>query len=49
MVVYDCDDPGQLERLTERAEAEDLVRNRLLQTFAPDSVPEARNRGFRPL
>jgi hypothetical protein len=48
MVVYDCDDPGQFAELSERVEHEDLLRKRLIQTFAPDSVPEARNRGFRP-
>lgn len=48
MVVYDCDDPDQFSVLSARIESDDLVRRRLVQTFAPDTVPEARNRGFRP-
>lgn len=48
MVVYDCDDPGQFAELSQRFENEDLLRRLLLQTFAPDTVPEAKNRGFRP-
>jgi hypothetical protein len=36
MVVYDCDDE------------EDLVSANLLASFAPDTLAEARNRGFRP-
>jgi len=47
MVVYDTDDPGQAEALRARAEAEDLLGRNLLQGFAPDDLPEARNRGFR--
>lgn len=49
MVVHDCDDDEQAERLRERVEAEDLLGRKLLQSFAPDTLPEARNRGFRPV
>lgn len=46
MVVYDCDDAGDLAELERRAAADDLFARNLLQTFAPDELPEARNRGF---
>ena len=48
MVVYDCDDPEQFAALSARIDDDDLVRLRLIQTFGPDTVPEAQNRGFRP-
>lgn len=48
MRVYDCDDPEQFARLERRAETDDLLRRNLLMGFAPDSLPEAANRGFRP-
>lgn len=48
MVVYDQDDEAQSEALLARVEADDLFDRDLLQTFAPDTVEEARNRGFRP-
>ena len=46
MRVYDCDDPTQFEALSERAASLDGAN--LLQTFGPDTMVEARNRGFRP-
>ncbi len=49
MVVCDCDDEAQFARLSERVEREDLLGRKLLSSFAPDSLAEARNRGFRPL
>jgi hypothetical protein len=48
MVVYDCDDESSLSALQARADVEDLVGRRLISTFGPDSLAEARNRGFRP-
>lgn len=48
MRVYDCDDAEQFERLSERVRAEDLPGRNMLQSFAPDELAEARNRGFRP-
>ena len=48
MRVYDCDDQAQFESLEERVTADDLVGRKLVQSFAPDSVDEAKNRGFRP-
>ena len=46
MVVYDCDDEGQFAELSERVVSEDLVAKKLLSSFAPDEISEARNRGF---
>ncbi len=46
MVVYDCDDEEQFEELSERVDQEQLVERKLIQSFAPDTVDEARNRGF---
>ncbi len=48
MTVYDTDDPEQYEAVAARIEAEDLLERNLLQTFGPDEVAEARNRGFSP-
>lgn len=49
MVVYDCDDPAQFRMLEERVESDDLVERTMVQTFAPDTLFEAANRGFRPM
>lgn len=41
-VVHDvdaCDDPAVIE---------ELLRAETFTCFAPDSIPEARNRGYRP-
>jgi hypothetical protein len=46
MVVYDCDDPDQFAELSQRLEQDDLMKLDLIQTFGPDTIPEARNRGF---
>ena len=48
MAVYDCDDPQQFEQVRQRIEDDDLAGRKLIQTFGPDTLPEARNRGFRP-
>jgi hypothetical protein len=48
MRVYDCDDEPQFEEVQRRVDEEDLVGRKLMQAFAPDTVEEARNRGFRP-
>ena len=49
MRVYDCDHPDQFAALEERMTTDDLTARKLVQTFGPDTLPEARNRGFRPL
>ena len=46
MIVYDCDDSDQFEEISRRAEDDDLLGRNVLQSFAPDSLDEARNRGF---
>lgn len=48
MVVYDTDDADQAAALAVRVEEDGLYQNNLLQTFGPDEIPEARNRGFHP-
>ncbi len=48
MIVYDCDVPEEFERLETIVDEEGLVAANQIQTFAPDTVDEARNRGFRP-
>ena len=46
MVVYDCDDTDEFAALEARLAADDLLDRTLLQSFAPDTLAEARNRGF---
>ena len=48
MRVYDCDDEAQFQALRGRVEAEDLIGRALVASFSPDTLAEARNRGFRP-
>ena len=48
MRVYDCDSAEQLAAIEERIEDDDLFAANLLSTFAPDTLAETRNRGFRP-
>ena len=48
MTVYDCDDEAQFSVLSSRAADDDVVGRRMVQTFGPDTLAEARNRGFAP-
>ena len=48
MVVHDTDDEEQSAALRARVESEDLLDRDLLQGFGPDTLSEARNRGYRP-
>ena len=48
MRVHDCDDEAVLAFLEERLAGDGLLRLNLIQTFGPDTLAEARNRGFRP-
>ena len=48
MTVYDCDDAADFAALESRMETRDLVAERMLQAFGPDSLAEAVNRGFGP-
>ncbi len=47
MTVFDCDDDEQYAALVDRVEDGDLVATNGLQSFSPDTVAEARNRGFK--
>ncbi len=49
MRVYDTDDDVQSEALSDRIATENLLHRRKLQSFGPDSLPEARNRGFKAI
>ncbi len=49
MVVYDTDDPGQEAILETRVVGDDLISATLISTFGPDSIEEARSRGFKPV
>lgn len=46
MRAYDCDDESQFSVL--EARAEELGTQNVFQAFGPDTLTEARNRGFRP-
>lgn len=48
MTVYDTEDAAQRSSLESRLEEDDLLGLRLVQTYGPDTLAEARNRGFRP-
>ena len=47
MIVHDCDDADHFAALEERAEQQDLMGEKLLQAFGPDTLAEAQNRGFQ--
>ena len=47
MRFYDTDDDAQAQLLRVRIDEEQLLKDRLLQTFGPDTDAEARNRGFK--
>ena len=49
MRVHDCDDPSQFDELNARLGLDGLLGGNLLQSFAPDTLEEAMNRGFRPI
>ena len=49
MKVYDCDDEKQFESLNNYLKDYDYVSLNLVQSFSPDNIDEAKNRGFRPI
>lgn len=49
LVVYDTDDADQRAQLVARAGSEDVAVTLPIVTFGPDTLAEARNRGYRPL
>ena len=42
-VVYDLDDPGLPQEIVD-----ELMASEQFAAFGPDTLPEARNRGYRP-
>lgn len=48
MRVYDCDDESQFRQVSRRVGAYQLQERDLIQTFTPDTLAEAANRGFKP-
>jgi hypothetical protein len=48
MIVHDCDNADDFAVLEARVEKQDLMGEKLLQAFGPDSLAEAQNRGFHP-
>ena len=49
MKVYDCDDENQFASLNEYLKDYDFVSLNLVQSFSPDTIDEAKNRGFKPI
>jgi hypothetical protein len=49
MLVFDTDDPDQAERADDLVGSGGALDALAVSTFAPDSLVEARNRGFRPI
>lgn len=49
MVVYDCDSDSEFSALEARIDMEDVTGRLLVSTFGPDTLAEARNRGFSPV
>lgn len=47
-VVYDTDDAAQAAQLLARAGSDDVTAALPVVTFGPDTIAEARNRGYRP-
>jgi hypothetical protein len=48
MVVYDCDDEEEFAALSRRVDEEGLIGRGMVSSFGPDTIAEARNRGFSP-
>ena len=48
MKVYDCDNEEQFEKLTTLTNKVDYNKLNLIQSFSPDNIDEAKNRGFKP-
>lgn len=48
MIVFDTDDASESAELVALIEIGALMAKKLLQTFGPDTIEEARNRGFTP-
>jgi hypothetical protein len=46
-IVYDTDDSAQAAQLVARAGTDDVTAVLPVVTFGPDTIAEARNRGYR--
>tara|TARA_B100000676_G_scaffold50671_1_gene49743 strand:- start:1179 stop:1382 length:204 start_codon:yes stop_codon:yes gene_type:complete len=49
MKVYDCDNEEQFKKLTTLINKVDYIKLNLIQSFSPDNIDEAKNRGFKPV
>lgn len=49
LVVYDTDDAGQVALLVAQAAGEEVTAVLPIVTFGPDTLVEARSRGYRPI
>jgi len=47
MRVYDCDNQEEYSELENLINNKDLIFSNLIQSFAPDTIDEAKNRGFK--
>jgi hypothetical protein len=45
--VYDCDDSAEFDVINERVESDGLADAKMIQSFAPDRLSDAHNRGFK--
>lgn len=49
MKVYDCDNQQQFDQLNNKIGDIDYLGLNLIQSFSPDFIDEAKNRGFKPV
>ena len=49
MKVYDCDNQLQFDQLNNKLGDSYYLGLNLIQSFSPDSIDEAKNRGFKPV
>ena len=47
MKVYDCDNEEQFKSLEILFEEKEMLKNNKIQSFSPDSLDEAMNRGYK--
>tara|TARA_B110000467_G_C18293817_1_gene466572 strand:+ start:1230 stop:1379 length:150 start_codon:yes stop_codon:yes gene_type:complete len=47
MKVYDCDNDDQFKTLEILFEEKEMLKNNKIQSFSPDSLEEAKNRGYK--
>ena len=49
MKVYDCDIDEQFKTLETLFEEKEMLKNNKIQSFSPDSLEEAKNRGYKDI